>query len=49
VPVWELLGGRVRDRVRVYTHLRRGRVDGHVPTTDVSAFCDAVQETVEMG
>ena len=49
VPVWELLGGRVRDRVRVYTHLRRGRADGSLPTTDVSAFCDAVQETVEMG
>ena len=28
VPVWELLGGRVRDRVRVYTHMRRGRHDG---------------------
>lgn len=49
VPVWELLGGRVRDRVRVYTHMRRGRVDGHVGTGDISAFCDAVQETVEMG
>ena len=49
VPVWELLGGRVRDRVRVYTHMRRGRVDGFVGTDDISAFCDAVQETVEMG
>lgn len=25
VPVWQLLGGRVRDSVRVYTHLHRGR------------------------
>ena len=49
VPVWELLGGRVRDSVRVYTHMRRGRHDGHVGTGDISAFCDAVQETVEMG
>lgn len=49
VPVWELLGGRVRDSVRVYTHMRRGRHDGHVATGDISAFCDAVQETVEMG
>ncbi len=49
VPVYELLGGRVRDSVRVYTHMRRGRHDGHVGTGDISAFCDAVQETVEMG
>ena len=49
VPVWELLGGRVRDRVRVYTHMRRGKVNGLIGTEDVGAFCDAVQETVEMG
>jgi galactonate dehydratase len=49
VPVWQLLGGRVRDRVRVYTHLRRARADAQVPTSDISAFCDAVQETLEMG
>jgi galactonate dehydratase len=49
VPVWQLLGGRVRDSVRVYTHMRRGRIGGYVPTADIAAFCDAVQETVEMG
>ena len=49
VPVWQLLGGRVRDKVRVYTHLRRGAVNARVSNTDISAFCDAVQETVEMG
>ena len=49
VPVWQLLGGRVRDKVRVYTHMRRGAVDARVPTSDIGAFCDAVQETVEMG
>ena len=49
VPVWDLLGGRVRDRVRVYTHLRRGAADRQVGTDDISRFCDAVQETVEMG
>ncbi|RYH06497.1 galactonate dehydratase [Tropicimonas sp. IMCC6043] len=49
VPVWELLGGRVRDSVRVYTHLHRGRADASLDTRDISAFCDAVQETVEMG
>ena len=49
VPVWQLLGGKVRDKVRVYTHLKRGAVGFQVPNTDVSAYCDAVQETVEMG
>jgi galactonate dehydratase len=49
VPVWQLLGGQVRDKVRVYTHLRRGNVKSRVGTEDISAFCDAVQETVEMG
>jgi galactonate dehydratase len=49
VPVWQLLGGQVRERVRVYTHLRRGSVGGRVSSTDIGAFCDAVQETVEMG
>jgi len=49
VPVYQLLGGRVRDHVRVYTHLRRARIGAQVPTTDIEAFCDAVQETVEMG
>jgi galactonate dehydratase len=27
VPVWRLLGGRVRDRVRVYTHLGLGNME----------------------
>ena len=49
VPVWQLLGGQVRDHVRVYTHLRRAKIGAQVGTADISAFCDAVQETVEMG
>jgi len=49
VPVWQLLGGKVRDKVRVYTHLGRGSVGFQVPNTDISAYCDAVQATVEMG
>lgn len=49
VPVWELLGGRVRDKVRVYTHMRRAKIGAQVGIEDISAFCDAVQETVEMG
>jgi len=49
VPVWQLLGGKVRDSVRVYTHLGRGAVGFAVPNSDISAYCDAVQQTVEMG
>jgi galactonate dehydratase len=42
VPVWQLLGGRVRDSVRVYMHLMRGSFAKRVSNTDISAFCDAV-------
>ena len=49
VPVWQLLGGKVRDRVRVYTHLKRGSSAARVSNLDIPAFVDAVQETVEMG
>ena len=49
VPVWQLLGGKVREKVRVYTHLGRGAVGFQVPASDIEAYCDAVQETVEMG
>ncbi|WP_417310681.1 enolase C-terminal domain-like protein [Devosia sp.] len=49
VPVWQLLGGKVRDSVRVYTHMLRGRSGAGIGTADISRFCDGVQETVEMG
>ena len=49
VPVWQLLGGKVRDKVRVYTHMRRARIDGFVSPDDIEGFCDAVEETVAMG
>lgn len=49
VPVWQLLGGRVRDHVRVYTHLLQARQDRPVPLSDIGAMCDAVQQTVELG
>ena len=35
--------------MRVYTHLGRGSVGFQVPNSDISAYCDAVQKTVEMG
>ena len=49
VPVWQLLGGQVRDKVRVYTHLKRGAVDFQVDNNDINAYCDAVEETIAMG
>ncbi len=49
VPVWELLGGRVRENVRVYTHPLRGNLAATPDGSDISAFCDAAQETIEMG
>lgn len=49
VPVWQLLGGRVRDSVRVYTHPLRGNLAETAEAVDISAVCDDVQKTVEMG
>jgi galactonate dehydratase len=49
VPVWQLLGGQVRDKVRVYTHLKRGRIAHIADNRNIEAYCDAVEETVAMG
>lgn len=48
VPVWQLLGGQVRDRVRVYTHLYRGDVQRASPV-GIEPFCEAAAETVARG
>jgi galactonate dehydratase len=49
VPVWRLLGGRCRDRVRVYTHFRRARIGAQVDPLDTEAYVEGVLETVAMG
>lgn len=49
VPVWRLLGGRCRDKVRVYTHLARARIGAQVSPKDVEAYVDGVAATVAMG
>lgn len=49
VPVWQLLGGRVRDRIRVYTHPLRGDLNNTADENDISGLCDNIQQTVEMG
>ena len=40
VPVYELLGGRVRDRVRVYDHLGGGEMESMYESTDPGEFAE---------
>jgi galactonate dehydratase len=40
VPVYELLGGRVRDRVRVYDHLGGGEMESMYESTDPAEFAE---------
>ena len=49
VPVWRLLGGRCRDRVKVYAHYRRARIGAQVDPKDVEGYVAGVVETVELG
>jgi galactonate dehydratase len=49
VPVWRLLGGHVRDRVKVYAHYRRARIGAQVDPKDVEGYVAGVEETVAMG
>ena len=49
VPVYELLGGRVRDRVRMYTHLGGGQMESVYETFDVGPLIDLAHEVVDRG
>lgn len=49
VPVYELLGGRVRDRVRVYTHLGAGRMGAMYESTDPAEFAEGSLAVKEQG
>jgi len=52
VPVWELLGGRVRDRVRMYTHLGGGDMRAVYDThhsADPRQFADKAVAVVALG
>ncbi len=51
-PVYELLGGRVRDKVRMYTHLGGGDMSAVYDTQmqeDASRFVELAQEVVAQG
>lgn len=49
VPVWNLLGGKVRDRVRVYTHLGSGKVPIDRAGKAIETYADSAAELKEAG
>lgn len=49
VPVWDLLGGKVRDRVRVYAHLGSGKVPIDRLTRDIGGYAESAAELAGMG
>ncbi len=49
VPVWRLLGGKVRDKVRVYTHLGLGDMRAVYETTDAAPLVERAREVVARG
>ncbi len=49
VPVYELLGGRVRNRIRVYNHLGGGKMEQMYETTDPQLFAERALAVKEQG
>jgi galactonate dehydratase len=49
VPVYELLGGRVRDRVRMYTHLGGGMMKSVYETFEVEPLIDLALKVINSG
>jgi galactonate dehydratase len=49
LPVWRLLGGKVRDKVRVYTHLGLGDMRSVYETFDDGALADKALAVVDKG
>lgn len=49
VPVWDALGGKVRDRVRVYTHIGAGRVKIDRAKRDIGEYRESAAELKEAG
>lgn len=49
LPVWRLLGGKTRDRVRVYTHLGLGDMRSVYETFDEGALKEKALAVVEKG
>ncbi|MCK6452355.1 MAG: galactonate dehydratase [Alphaproteobacteria bacterium] len=49
LPVWRLLGGKVRERVKVYTHLGLGDMRAVYETFDPAALVDRAQSVLAKG
>ncbi|MFZ0215387.1 MAG: galactonate dehydratase [Candidatus Dormiibacterota bacterium] len=49
VPVYELLGGRVRDRVRAYNHLGGGQMTSMYESTTREQYAERAREVVDLG
>ena len=49
VPVYQLLGGRVRDKVRMYTHLGGGEMAAVYETFDAAPLIERARQVVEKG
>jgi galactonate dehydratase len=49
VPVWRLLGGQVRDKVRVYTHLGLGDMRAVYETLEAAPLVERAHEVMEKG
>src|SRR6185295_7311774 len=49
VPVYELLGGRVRDKVRVYNHLGGGQMTSMYESTEPEEFAQRALMVRDMG
>lgn len=49
VPVWRLLGGKVRDRVKVYTHLGLGEMRAVYETLEVHSMTERAAAVVGRG
>ena len=48
-PIWALLGGKVRDRVRVYTHIGAGKVKIKRHSRDIASYTESTSELREQG
>lgn len=49
VPVWQLLGGKVRDKVKVYTHLGMGQMEAVYESLDEEPLLARAQKVREHG
>lgn len=48
-PVYELMGGKVRDKVRMYTHLGGGKMEAVYETFEIEPLIEYAQEVIEQG